>query len=337
MPAHALPAPFLLFLGDAERLSDIKTAAGVLQWRTADCVGEWRLNAQATSLGLAQLQPAAAHAAGARALLIGVAPLGGRLPSSWLEPLASAARAGLHLVNGLHDRLSDYPELVGAARDGAVTLIDLRVPPQALPIGTGTPRSGNRVLTVGTDCAVGKKYTALALTQALRDRGVDTDFCATGQTGIMIAERGIPLDAVPADFLSGAIEALSPAADPLHWDVIEGQGSLFHPSYAGVSLGLLHGAQPDALVLCHAAGRRELDDLPGFPIPPLADCAALILAHARLTNPQAQLAAVSLNTSDLDPEAAERELERAAQALGVPAFDPLKSDLTPVIDVLLEH
>ena len=137
----------------------------------------------------------------------------------------------------------------------------------AFPAASGRKRSGKRVLTVGTDCAQGKKYTALALAKNLQSRGVDASFRATGQTGIMISGEGIAVDAVIADFVAGAAEQLSPDNAPDHWDVIEGQGSLFHPAYAGVTLGLLHGSQPDAIVLCHDPSRRTIDEYPNFPIP----------------------------------------------------------------------
>ena len=162
--------------------------------------------------------------------------------------------------------------------------------------GTGKKRSGKRVLTVGTDCAVGKKYTALAIEKEMRSRGVDADFRATGQTGIFISGRGIAVDSVVSDFVSGAAEWLSPAAAPQHWDVIEGQGSLFHPAYAGVTLGLIHGSQPDVMVLCHDLARTGIADYDGYAIPSYEACFEAYLAAARLTNPAARFAGVSLNT-----------------------------------------
>ena len=333
--SQTLTPPFLIFLGDARRLSDAKTGAGLVQWRRPDCAGELRLDADTTTVGLPQMTVDQAVAAGICSLVIGVAPLGGRLPAHWLPVLEQAARAGLDLVNGLHDRLTAYPAIVAAAAQSGAALIDLRVPPAALPVGTGARRSGLRLLTVGTDCAVGKKYAALAMTAELQRRGAHANFCATGQTGIMISGRGVPLDAVPCDFISGAIEQLSPATAPDHWDVIEGQGSLFHPSYAGVTLGLIHGAQADALVLCHEAGRAMLDDLPDFPIPPLAEAAELILRHARLTNPAARVVGVCLNTASLDEVGASAACARAQQELGVPACDPIRHGVAAIADACL--
>lgn len=332
-----LKTPLLIFLGDAQRLSDAKTGAGMVQWRGADCAGQLRLTAETASVGIADMTIAEAASAGVGSLVIGVAPLGGRLPDHWLATLEAAARAGLDLVNGLHDRLTSYPALIAAAAASGAQLIDLRVPPAAIPVGTGARRSGLRLLTVGTDCAVGKKYSALAMTAALSARGVSAAFCATGQTGIMISGRGVPLDAVPCDFISGAIEQLSPACAPDHWDVIEGQGSLFHPSYAGVTLGLIHGAQADALVLCHEAGRERLDDLPDFPIPPLSATAELILRHARLTNSSAKFVGVCLNTAALDEEAANRACAEATAELGIPACDPIRHGVTAIADKCLEE
>ncbi len=185
-------------------------------------------------------------------------------------------------------------------------LIDVRTPPRDIPIASGKRRTGWRVLTMGTDCAIGKKYTALAITRALQTRGVDATFRATGQTGIMIAGGGIPIDAVVADFIAGAAEILSPDAPAAHVDVIEGQGSLFHPSYAAVTLGLLHGSQPDAFVVCHEPGRTAMVGTADYLLPKIEDVIALTLAAGRLTNPGIRCAGVSLNTGRLDARHAAR-------------------------------
>ena len=195
-------------------------------------------------------------------------------------------------------------------------------------------RTGKRLLTVGTDCALGKKYTALALEGAFRRRGVDADFRATGQTGIMIAGSGMPLDAVVADFIAGAAEVLSPDAAPQHWDVIEGQGSLFHPAYAGVSLGLLHGSQPDVLVLCHEPGRTHLLGYPDFPTPSLPEAIALHVRMGALTNPQVRCAGISFNTSAMKPSEAERLMQQATRELGLPVADPMRGG--PAFERLVE-
>ena len=212
---------------------------------------------------------------------------------------------------------------------------DVRHADRALPIATGRRRTGKRVLMVGTDCSLGKKYTALALARELRARGLDADFRATGQTGIMIAGEGIAIDAVVADFIAGAAELLSPDAAADHWDVIEGQGSLFHPAYAGVTLGLLHGSQPDALILCHDPTRTEINGFPGFPIKPLDEAIAGYLAVARLTNAGARFVGVSLNTARLGPDARARALAAAAAATGLPACDPIAGGPGPLADALV--
>jgi uncharacterized NAD-dependent epimerase/dehydratase family protein len=222
-----------------------------------------------------------------------------------------------------------------AARRGGRTLHDVRHPVESFPIGTGAPRSGRRLLTVGTDCSVGKMYTTLCLKRGLDARGVDSDFRATGQTGIFIEGSGVAVDAIVSDFMSGAIEQLCPAAPDDHWDLIEGQGSLFHPSYAGVSLGLLHGAQPDTLVLCHEPTRTHMRGLPGRPLPDLAACMEANLAAARVVSPAPRFAGVSINTKDLDEEEARELLERSEAELGLPCIDPARGGVDRILDAML--
>jgi uncharacterized NAD-dependent epimerase/dehydratase family protein len=275
-------------------------------------------------LGLPKLRPAEARAAGARAMVIGIANMGGYIDPVWIPALQEALEAGLDLVGGMHAKLAEVPTLRAAAARLGRQLIDVRTPPSDIPCGTGDKRSGKRLLTVGTDCALGKKYTALSLTQAFLARGVETDFRATGQTGIMIAGRGIPMDAVAADFLAGAAEILSPAAPDDHWDVIEGQGSLSHPSYAGVSLGLLHGSQPDVIVVCHEAGRTEIMGHPGLPLPSVEETIDLNLRLGRRTNPAIRCGGVSLNTSRLSASEARALMAHESARLGVPVADPIR-------------
>lgn len=327
--------PYLIFLGDAGEASLAKTAFGIRDWARQDCLAQWRLPTCKVDLGVPDMEPAAALAAGARSLLIGIAPAGGRIPSNWAPGLLSAAQSGLDIVSGLHTKLEEVPGLSEVAARHGVALINVRTPPKNLTVGTGIRRSGKRLLTVGTDCALGKKYTALTLTAALRACGIEADFRATGQTGILIAGAGIPIDAVISDFVAGAAESLSPDAAPDHWDVIEGQGSLFHPGYAGVTLGLLHGSQPDALVLCHDPTRTRIADPPHLPIPPLQVAVHRYLEAAQLTNPNVRLVGVSLNTSALGEEERERVLAETARDLGVPCFDPLKTSPAAIVDRLV--
>jgi uncharacterized NAD-dependent epimerase/dehydratase family protein len=235
----------------------------------------------------------------------------------------------------MHSRLTDIPELAAAAKTLRRRLVDVRVPPAGIPIGTGQKRSGKRLLTVGTDCALGKKYTALSVTRALQARGVDATFRATGQTGIMIAGAGMPIDAVVSDFIAGAAEMLSPAAADDHLDVIEGQGSLFHPAYASVSLGLLHGSQPDMFIVCHEPGRTHVLGYPGFSVPPIEEVIAQTVALGRLTNPAIRCVGVSLNTAGLEADQADRLIAAEADRLGLPVADPIRGG--PSFDLLIER
>ena len=333
--AGALPAPHLLFLGDVTEPGYAKTAFGLRDWAGERCVGEWALPGATVSTGLPRLDPVAAAAAGARSMVIGVASPGGAIPAAWLHALRAALEAGLDLVSGMHSRLTDLPGLAALAERHGRRLIDVRVPPPDLPVGTGAARPGKRLLTVGTDCALGKKYTALALSRAFAARGLDATFRATGQTGIMIAGGGMPIDAVVADFVAGAAEMLSPAASPGHWDVIEGQGSLFHPAYAGVSLGLLHGSQPDVFVVCHDPARTHVLGHPSLALPSIETVIAQTVALGRLTNPAIRCVGVSLNSAALDAEAAAALLASEAARLGLPVADPVRGG--PAFERLVDH
>lgn len=335
--ALTLPQPYLLFLGDTTEPGFAKTAFGLVDWARERCVAELALPGCTVSAGLPRMTAAAAHDAGARALVIGVANQGGFISPGWVAALAGALDAGLDLISGMHARLESIPELVAAAQRNGRRLINLRTPPASIPIGTGRKRSGKRLLTVGTDCALGKKYTALALHRALLARGVDADFRASGQTGILIAGGGIPMDAVIADFEAGAAEMLSPDAAPGHWDVIEGQGSLFNPAYAAVSLGLLHGSQPDVFVVCHDPTRTMMLGLDGYALPSVEEVIDLTLRLGRRTNPAIRCAGISLNTAKLDADAAERLLADESARLGLPVADPIRGGprLAALVDACL--
>ena len=319
-----LPQPYLLFLGDTVEAGFAKTAFGLRDWAPDQCVGEFACSPAAISLGLPKLTPAEAHARGARSMIIGVANIGGRIVDSWMPSLLAALEAGLDLIAGMHTRLVDTPALVAAADRHQRRLIDVRTPPRGIPAGTGRKRSGKRLLAVGTDCALGKKYTALAIARAFKQRGLNADFRATGQTGIMIAGSGMPMDAVVSDFEAGAAEVLSPDAAPDHWDVIEGQGSLFHPAYAAVSLGLLHGSQPDVIVVCHEPGRTHVLGAPGYELPSLEETIDLNLRLGKRTNPRIRCAGVSLNTSRLSDAEARQLFEAESRRLGLPVADPIR-------------
>lgn len=329
-----LKQPYLLFIGDVAIRSFAKTALGLIQWRREAVYGQLRFPENEMSLGVPDATLLEALDAGVGSLVIGVNPVGGSFGPRWNATLLEAAAMGFDIVSGLHKRLETVPGLVEAARKSGARLINVRIPPADIPIGNGRKRSGLRVLAVGTDCAVGKKYTALALTEALQRRSIKATFRATGQTGIMIAGAGIPIDAVVSDFVAGAAEILSPENDADHWDVIEGQGSLFHPSFAGVSLGLLHGSQPDAIVLCHDATRTCIETAPPAQVPDLRAAIELNLVCGRITNPRVQCIGVSVNTSGL-PEA-EREPYKAeiSARLGLPCVDPIADGCDALAEAL---
>jgi uncharacterized NAD-dependent epimerase/dehydratase family protein len=333
--ALTLPQPYLLFVGDTREAGYAKTAFGLRDWAGDQCVGECASDPAAVTTGLPRMSPAEAASRGARSMVIAVANKGGYIPESWRPTLIEALEAGLDLVSGMHTRLDDIGELAEAANRLGRRLIDVRTAPPGLPVGTGIKRSGKRLLTVGTDCALGKKYTALALTAAFAARGVDVDFRATGQTGIMIAGQGIPMDAVISDFEAGAAELLSPDAAPDHWDIIEGQGSVLHPAYSGVSLGLLHGSQPDVFVLCHEPGRKGLLGLESFDLPLVEEMIDLTITLGRRTNPAIRCGGLSFNTSAFTAEEAERLMAAESERLGLPVADPVRRG--PAFDRLVDH
>ena len=330
-----LRKPYLLYLGDVQNPIDAKTAFGLRDWCPEDVVGEWSLPSSTVTLDLPRLTPSEAAGRGAGSLVIGIAPFGGALPEAWLDDLVAALDAGLDVVSGLHTRLTLIPRLVAAAGRHGAALVDVRHPTRAFPAASGRKRGGKRVLTVGTDCALGKKYAALALTRALRRLGCDATFRATGQTGLLIAGEWIVIDAVVADFVAGAAEVLSPDNAPDHWDVIEGQGSLFHPAYAGVTLGLLHGSQPDAFVLCHDPRRLELDGYPGFAVPPLDEAIRRYVEAGRLTNPRVRCAGISVNSSGLDEATWAAYATQVSAELRLPVADPMRGGVDAIARELL--
>jgi len=326
--------PYLLFLGDAPDQLAAKTATGIADWRPEWCVGQFRLPGCGADTGQKDVTIDEAISLGAKTLVIGVVNSGGFLPDSWTDAICDALAKGLDVASGLHGRLEDFPTINAAAVEHGRQLHNIRMSEQDFTTGKGVKRAGKRILTVGTECSCGKKYTALAIERAMRARGLNADFRATGQTGVLIAERGVAIDAVIADFISGAAEWISPENDPDHWDVIEGQGSLFHASYAGVSLGLMHGAQPDLLVLCHEPTRTHMRGLPHYPIPDLADCITLNLANARLTNPDVRMLGVSVNTSALSEAEAGEYLAEISAKLSLPCLDVIRTSADGFLDHL---
>ena len=329
-----IEAPYLLFLGDAPDDLAAKTALGIARWRPEACLGQLRLPGCRADAGLPDMSVREAAARGAGALVVGVANAGGVLAEAWVDVLVEALDAGLDVASGLHTRLASFPAVRAAASRNGRRLFDVRHTDRTFATGTGIKRSGKRLLTVGTDCSVGKKYTALAIERELRRRGVKVDFRATGQTGILIAGSGVAIDAIPADFISGAAEWLSPDNDPDHWDVVEGQGSVFHPSFAGVSLGLLHGTQPDAFVVCHEPTRKKMRGVE-LRLPGLEECIHATVAAGRVTNPEIRCVGTAIDTSCLDAPAAREYLRRIERDLGLPCVDPLATGVGPLADRLL--
>ncbi|WP_416307424.1 DUF1611 domain-containing protein [Neptunicella sp. SCSIO 80796] len=330
-----LSPPYLIFLGDVADLMSAKTGAGLVQWCPDMVVGQYRTSDTGVDLGVPDLNIEQAVEAGAKSLVIGVALVGGAMSQQWAPLLNKAALAGLDIVSGLHTDLADIPGLADSAKQAGVKLINVRRAPATLPIGNGRKRSGKRVLMVGTDCAVGKKYSALALSKAMNERGMAATFRATGQTGLMIAGSGIPVDSVIADFISGAAEVISPDNRDDHWDIIEGQGSLFNPSYSGVSLGLLHGSQPDAIVVCHDASREFVSSCADYRLPSVKQCIQLNLDCARITNPDVVCIGVCVNTSKLTVEARQAYLQQLSEELELPCIDPILDGCNALVDKIL--
>lgn len=328
-----LKPPYLLFLGDTTDPFAIKLARGIVDWRPELAVGELRLPGCSVTTGIPEMTVSQAIEVGAKSLVLGLANSGGTISPAWHDTIKTAIWAGMDIISGMHQPLNDMPDIVSFANEFNVQLHDIRHPKQTFKTGTGYPRQGKRLLTVGTDCSAGKMYTALALEKAMKtDHSVS--FKATGQSGILIAGEGIAIDCVVSDFISGAVESLSPDTAPGHWDIIEGQGSLFHPAFAGVSLGLLHGSQPDALVLCHVEGRESMRGLKGRALPSLEDTVTANLQAARTTNPDVKFVGVSINSSALDENEATARCKAYEQALGLPVVDPFRHGIQPIVDNL---
>jgi uncharacterized NAD-dependent epimerase/dehydratase family protein len=317
-----------------------KTMRGVLRYRRQDVVAILDSErAGEVEQGLPVVGDVeAALAYEPHVALVGVATQGGRFPPAWREILADCIRCGLSIENGLHEMLGDDPELRPLADRHGVELRDLRRPPSGLdcPTGENLEVPARIVLTVGSDCAIGKMTVALELDRAARERAIASMFVPTGQTGIAIAGWGISVDAVVADFIAGAAERLvvegSRRGGELLW--VEGQGSLVHPAYSGVTLGLFHGSVPHALVLCHRAGSTEVEGFPGHPLPSLRELVELHELMALPARPT-RVAAVALNTMGLDDEAAAAAADAATRETGLPAADPVRHGPETLLDAVL--
>ncbi len=329
-----IETPYLLFLGDAPDQLAAKVAIGIRDWRPENAVGQYRMDGCKADLGMTDMTLAEAKAAGAKTLVIGVANRGGVISAAWKKVLIEALEMGYDLASGLHNLLRDEGDLVAAAQTHGCTLHDVRVPTVGYPIANGRKRAGKRCLAVGTDCSAGKMYTAMSMDAEMRKRGLKSTFRATGQTGILITGQGVPLDAVVADFMAGAVEYLTPENDADHWDHIEGQGSLYHVSYSGVTMALIHGGQPDALILCHEPTRTHMRGLPEYSLPTLQELRDAALPMARIANPACQVVGVSINTQNLSEEDALAYIAEVEAEMGLPATDPYRFGAGKLVDAL---
>jgi len=319
-----IPTPYLLFLGDAPDPLAAKVAQGIKDWRPELCVGQLRLDGCKADMGIDDLTIEEAMAKGAKTLVIGVANRGGYISDLWKGVLKEALNAGMDVASGLHNLLRDDEELVATANAAGRTLHDVRVPTVEYPIASGVRRKGKRCLAVGTDCSVGKMYTALCMEKEMRARNMKATFRATGQTGILVTGDGVPLDAVIADFMAGSVEWLTPDNDDDHWDLIEGQGSLYHASYSGVTLALVHGGQPDALILCHEPTREHMRGLPDHQQPSLEELRDTALLLARVVNPDVKVVGISINTAALSDEESLALCKETEERMGLPTVDPFR-------------
>ncbi len=272
-------------------------------------------------------------------LLIGIAPIGGRLPDVWRPTIVRALEEGLEVISGLHIFLGEDHELRAAAERGGGRIWDVRQPPAAVAmhIGEGRPhRPGSHTIYfAGTDCNVGKMTAALVIERGARDRGWDAAFAATGQTGIMIAGAGVPVDRLISDFTSGGVEAMvSELAEQHAWVFVEGQGSLGHPAYAPVTLGLVHGAAPDAFILCHEAGREFVHGFPEFRIASLPTVMSMYTSAASWLGRTTPFVGVALNTYGMPDDAARAAIAETATSLGLPTTDPVRYGADVLLDAL---
>lgn len=325
---------YLLFIGDATDQLAIKMARGAADWCPQHCIGEYSVEGCTVTTGLEHMTISAAADKGAKTFVLGFANSGGLLNEKWIPYIIEAMELGMDIVSGLHQKLSSFEPIRQKAQALGRQLFDIRHPTAHFATGTGVKRSGKRLLTVGTDCSVGKMYTSLSLEKAMKTKGLAAEFVATGQCGILIAAKGVAIDCVVADFISGAAETLSPNANPQHWHIIEGQGSLSHPAFAGVSLGLLHGSQPDAIVVCHALNTKHMRGLPNTPFPSIEQTIKLNLEAAKLTNPAAKVVGISVNTSSVSVEEGQAICARLSEQFDMPCADPVRDGMQSIVDVL---
>jgi len=329
-----IQTPYLLFLGDAPDALSAKVAQGIKDWRPENAVGQFRMEGCGTTVGLTDMSLQEGLDAGAKTLVIGVANRGGYISDAWKAVLVEALEMGYDIASGLHNLLRDENEIQRAAKVHGGTLHDVRIPSVAYPIANGVKRAGKRCLAVGTDCSVGKMYTGLCMDAEMRKRGTKSTFRPTGQTGILITGGGVPLDAVIADFMAGAVEYLTPDNDDDHWDHIEGQGSLYHVSYSGVTMALIHGGQPDALILCHEPTRTHMRGLPDYQQPSLETLRDTALTMARVANRACEITGISINTQHMAEDEARTYIKEVEDRMGLPTTDPFRFGAERLVDAL---
>jgi uncharacterized NAD-dependent epimerase/dehydratase family protein len=327
--------PYCLFLGDAKLKTDAKIATAIVSFRPGDVVGSVKLaDSKVSYEGVKELSIKEAALNGAKSFVIGCANLGGFIDEAWVPSILEAIENGMDIVSGMHMKLEDIPEINALSAKHGALLHNIRHTNYDLKPGTGKKRHGKRILAVGTDCSVGKMYTTLILEKAMKEKGYEADFRATGQTGILVTGEGIAVDAIVSDFISGAVEMISPDNKPDHYDIIEGQGSLFHPAYAGVSLGLLHGAQADYIVLCHEPNREYMRHLKAYDVPGIEETISLNIQLGSLTNKNIKCIGVSVNTSLMQEGEAQKYKQDLSAKLNLPVVDPCVDGVESLIDNL---
>lgn len=332
----SLAKPYLLYVGNAKNYSDAKTASAIFTWSKDDAKGYYALDNAKVKFDLPIITPENAVDTGIKSLVIGFANSGGYLIEEDKKVIVRALKNGLNIISGMHVRLETYPEILAAKESSQKEIFNVRFFDGTLSTGTGEKRLGKRVLTVGTDCNVGKMFATLALANQCSQRSIANKFVATGQTGIIIAGNGIAIDAVVSDFVAGASELLSPSIKDNFYYFIEGQGSLHHPSFAGVSLGLLHGSQPDYLILCHDPYRNKMRHA-DYPISSIKETMELNLKHAKLTNQNAEFKGIILNLSKA-PSLAEKNkvINEYENKYKLPVADIFFKSVDNILDNILK-
>lgn len=329
--------PYLLYLGKARDQIAAKTAQGIFYWRPSDVVGQIKLDGCKASLQTPELSLDEAKEKGAKTFVIGGLYWDEVFSPDGVALICEAMRKGYDIASGHHKPLESIEAIKQTARETGAKLWNVRIPSGDLPKGTGEKRQGLRLLAVGTDCSIGKMYTSLALHREMVRRGMKCTYRATGQTGILIDGSGISVDAVVADFMAGVIEQLTPENDADHWDVIEGQASLFHPSYAGVTMALLHGAQPDALVLCHKPTNTHMRGLPHQSMPSIEETMKANIQHAKTVNPDPKFVGIACNTHEMNEAEAMDYMQKLEQEFGLPCEDPVRTGVSKTIDFIQEE